>query len=330
MDQPRLSRIQPGQVTLAIESWNAQDLESRQVFERSLRSLAAQTYPVHRCQVLVFVDAAVPEKEVNWIKDYLPTASIVPTSAATYYRIKNRAIEAAKREILIFADSDVRYSEKWLESLFGCVGGGNNLVGGNTQYEKGTLNRTLSLCDWSSTRLRSGPSDWFYGNNLAIRRSIFDRIRFRDDMGRSGGGAVNVLREQITSMGEVPFFCSEAKGWHHLAPFWEKRLRIGGYHIRYRRMAPETAWSWLAQVPILAPMLVTGGTLVKAYQRAWRLRSTLPLGGLSLPLFLASIAAVKAVECLGAAMVAWAPRWVSRRFGWFDPPEFSTEVPGLA
>jgi len=330
MEPSLVEQIAPEQVTLAIEGWNAQDLKSRQVFERSLRSLAGQTYPVHRCQVLVIVDAAVPEKEVNWIKEYLPTASIVPVRAATYYRIKNRSFEVARGDVLIFADSDVRYAEDWCASLIGCLSSGNDMVVGDTLFDDGPLSRTLNVTDWSARRLSSGPGGWFHVNNLAMRRSVFEKIRFREDLGRSAGGSLNVLREQLRRMGIVPYFCLEARGLHHLAPFWLKRLRIGGYHVHYRRMAPEAEWSWLARVPILAPMLVTGGTLVKAYQRAWRLRSTLPLGGLSLPLFLASIAAVKAVECLGAAMVAWAPRWVSRRFGWFDPPEFSTEVPGLA
>ena len=320
MAEPPLTGIEPEQVTLAIEGWNAQDLESRQLFERCLSSLAAQVYPVHRCQVLVIVDAAVAKEEINWVKDYLPTASVVPVPAATYCRIKNRAIATARGEVLVLADSDVRYAEDWLTSLIGCLTSGNDMVVGSTQFDDGPLSRTLNMTDWSARRLASGPGDWFHANNLAMRRSVFERIRFREDIGISAGGSLNVLREQLHQMGIVPYFCLEAKGLHHLAPFWLKRLRIGGYHVQYRRAAPEAEWSWLVRVPILAPMLVTGGTLVRAYQRAWRLRSALPLGGLSLPLYLVSIAAVKAVECLGAAMVIWAPRWVSRRFGWFDVP----------
>jgi glycosyltransferase involved in cell wall biosynthesis len=261
---------------------------------------------------------------------YLPTATFIRVNGATYFRSKNRAIQEAKGEALVFADSDVVYSKEWLESMLRCLENGKDLVSGNTQYEKGPFSTTLTLCDWSARRSSSGPTDWFYGNNVAIRRSLFEKIRFREDLGISGGGAVNILREQLKSIGVQPWFCAEAKAWHHLAPFWQKRLRVGGYQIQYRRLARETDWSWLARVPLLAPFLVTGGTLVKAYQRAWRLRSTLPWRGFSLPFYGLSMAGVKAVECIGACFVAWSPGWVSRRFGWFDVPNSTDTSPDLA
>ena len=322
--------ISPEKVTLAIEGWNASDLNSRQVFEKCLQSLAGQSYPVHGCQVLVIAEDGIPAGEASWMTTYLPTATFVGVNAATYYRSKNRAIQEAKGEVLVFADSDVEYSEDWLKLLLLCLEAGKDLVAGNTQYEKGFLSKTLTLCEWSAIRLTSGPTDWFYGNNLALRRTVFERMRFREDFGVSGGGAVNILREQLNAMGVQPWFCAEAKAWHHLAPFWEKRLRVGGYQIQYRRLARDSRCAWLARVPLLAPFLVVGGTLLKAYQRAWMLRSTLPLRGFSLPFYVLTIAGVKAVECVGACLVAWTPRWVSRRYGWFDVPNSPDSSPELA
>ena len=327
MGPTQAADIVPEQVTVAIEGWNAQDLDSREPFERCLRSLRAQTYPIHRCELLVIVDASIKEQGTIWIKDYLPTATILPVQGATYYRIKNRGIDASKGNVLVFADSDVRYSVRWLEAMIGCLQAGQDLVVGNTQFDDGPFSRTLNLTDWSATRLRSGPTDWLHGNNLAMPRSVFERIRFREDLGTSGGGAVNILREQLSEMGIVPYFCLEARAYHYLASFWLKRLRVGGYPVHYRRMAPETKWSWLARLPLLAPMLVTAGTLLKAFGRAWRLRSTLPLRGLSLPVYLVSISAVRAVEFIGAALVAWAPSWVSDRYGWYDVPDDSPSRP---
>lgn len=320
----------PDKVTLAIEGWNASDLHSRQVFEQCLHSLAGQSYPVHGCQVLVILEDSIPVGEASWMTTYLPTASFVGIMAATYFRSKNRAIQEAKGEVLVFADSDVVYSKEWLESMLRCLESGKDLVGGNTQYEKGFLSTTLTLSDWSARRVTSGPTGWFYGNNLALRRRLFEKVSFREDFGKSGGGAVNIVREQLKAIGVQPWFCSEAEAWHHLAPFWEKRLRVGGYQIQYRRLAKDTRWSWLARVPLLAPFLVTGGTLLKAYQRAWKLRSTLPLRGFSLPFYGLSIAGVKVVECIGACLVAWTPRWVSGRYGWFDVPNSADPSPELA
>ena len=313
----------PEKVTLAIEGWNARDLHSRAVFERSLQSILDQSYPVRRCQILALVDSDAAEVETAWIEQALPQVEIVGIEGLTYYRSKNRAMALAKGEVLIFADSDVRYAPDWLEQMLACVQAGNPVVVGNTQYERGPLSRTLDLCDWAASRIGSGRTRWLYGNNLALSREMFESIRFRSDMGKGGGGAVNVLQDELQDRGIWPWYCEPARAWHQLPRFWVKRFRIGAVHVMTRRKAPQLEWSWTARVPILAPFLVSGGMLIRAYQRAWRLRSTLPGSGLSLPIYLLTIAVVKGAEFIGAAMASWAPGYVARRYGWFDVPEIS-------
>ena len=315
--------IPPERVILAIEGWNAQDLDSRDVFERSLGSILDQSYHVHDCQILVLLDAAASEEAAAWVRQRLPTAEILRIEGATYYRAKNRAMQAATGDVLVFADSDVRYTPDWLEHMLRCVGAGHDVVVGNTQYENGPLSRTLNLCDWAGTRIGSGPTDWIYGNNLAMARTFFKKIRFRSDMGTSGGGAANVVRDELSKSGMRPWFCESAQGWHHLAPFWPKRLRIGAYRIMTRRWAPGLEWSWLARVPLLSPFLVTGATAIRAWGRAWRLRTSLPGKGLTLPLYLGSIAVIKSVELLGALLIVFAPSTLESRYGWFDVPAIS-------
>jgi glycosyltransferase involved in cell wall biosynthesis len=326
--KPLDSSIRPEEVTLAIEGWNASDLDSRQVFEQSLRSLLDQTFPVRRSEVFITVDASADPAESAWIKDLLPESQILELPGSTYYRSKNLAIESAHGEYLVFADSDLIYEPQWLESLLAAFQPGIDLVAGNTQYQPGFLSRTLSLCDWPATRLSPGYTDWLYGNNLAMRRRLFETIRFRDDIGRSGGGGSNVLRAELSRRGIRPWFSFEARGWHYLEPFWIKRLRIGAYQVQYRRIAPEVPWAWLVRVPLVGPLLIIAGTLLKAWKRAWQLRSTLPGRGLSLPFYMVTISGVKAVELLGALMVAWAPAWVNRRYSWFDlPPSSKQSIP---
>jgi hypothetical protein len=307
-------------VTLAIEGWNAEDLQSRALFERSLLSLAKQTYPVAACEVIVLMDAAEADAQSEWVRGLWPGARVVGVPGMTYYRSKNAALREAGGEFLVLADSDVAYEPDWLESLLAAFRPGIDLVAGDTRFEPGFLSRTLTLTDWPGARLTSGYTDWFYGNNLAMRRSLFETIRFREEMGRSGGGSVNVLREELVGRGVRFWYCAEARGQHHLAPFLEKRLRVGAFQVRYRRLAPDRPWAWVAHVPILGPFLAVGGTLVKAWRRAWWFRQSLPGRGLSLPIYLGTIALVKAVEAVGAAAYAWAPGWVRGRFDWFDIP----------
>lgn len=320
--------IAPDQVTLALEGWNASDLESRELFERSIRSMAAQTYPVQDCEVLLLVDAGSAGSQLDWIHSYLPQAKLVPVPGSTYYRIKNAGLEHATREFVVYADSDVAYASVWLESMLKALSQHDGVIAGNTQFDDGFLSRTLNLTEWAASRPESGPTDWFYGNNLAARRSLLETYGFREDLGPSGGGGVDILRQQLRSDGVPIWFCAEAKGWHYVAPFWSKYTRLGAYQIHTLRAAPQMRWAWLARLPLLAPFLVIGGGLLKAWRRAWRLRNTLPLRGLSLPVYLVAIAFVKSVEWMGAAAYAYFPGWVRSRRDWFTLPQSSaTRVP---
>jgi glycosyltransferase involved in cell wall biosynthesis len=323
--------VPPERVTVAVEGWNASDLGSQAIFDRCLTSLLAQTYPIRECEVLIIVDARVTEDELGWITRKFPEAKLMKLSDSTYYRVKNLAIASATRDVLVFADSDVRYSEVWLVELLRCVAAGAPIVVGNTQFEPGPFSRTLNLTDWAGSRVGSGPTDWLYANNLAMRRELFEDLVFRTDMGKGGEGGPHVVRHALKERGISPWFCEAARGWHYMAPFWQKRLRLGAYLIFTRRNAPELEWSWLARLPLVSPFVVAAGSLVNTYRRLWRLRTTLPWGGLSLPVYLVSIAMVKSVEFLGAFLMVYAPEWIHRRYGWFDVPAASSgRMPALA
>jgi glycosyltransferase involved in cell wall biosynthesis len=316
-----MAPIPASQVTVALEGWNASDLDNRALFERSLRSLVAQTYPVQTCEALILMDEAAIDGCADWVRSFFPDARLVPVAASTYFRVKNAALDQATREVMVFADSDVAYAPNWLESMLGALSQQGGVVAGNTQFDDGFLSRTLNLTEWAATRQESGPTDWFYGNNVAAKRSLFQRYRFREDFGHTGAGGVDVMRARMLRDGIPIWFCAEARGWHHLAPFWTKYTRLGAFQIHFRRMAPETRWSWLARVPIFAPCLIGAGLLVKAWQRAWELRRSLPLHGWTLPIYVGTIAFVKSVELIGAVQYAWFPSFTTSRHDWFDTPD---------
>jgi hypothetical protein len=142
---------------------------------------------------------------------------------------------------------------------------------------------------------------------------------FESPLGRhwiSGGGSVNVLRQELATRGVRFWFCAEARASHHLAPFFRKRLRVGAYLVRYRQLAPSGPWAWVVRVPLAGPLLASGGTMVKAWRRAWWFRHSLPARGLTCH-HLITIAAVKAVEAKACVLVG---ARVDRRFRWLISP----------
>ncbi len=312
-------RISPEQVTIGIEGWNSADLDRRDVFIAAVRSLKRQTFSLERCEILVVVDSAYPEGIEN-LRELLPKARFLELPGATYYRSKNRIMREAEGDFIVFADSDVTYLPGWMDALLAAFRPGVDLVCGESRYPPSFLARSLTFCDWPATRSQAGFTDWFAAHNLAIRRERIPDMQFREDLGRSGGGAPNVLREQLLARNLRPWFQPEALAFHHPAPFVPKRLRLGAYNVHWRLRAPETAWSWTARVPLLAPFLTTGGTLINACRRAWRGRDSYPGGALAFPLFVLTISYCKAVELAGACLYCWAPSWLHRRYRWFEVP----------
>jgi hypothetical protein len=308
-------------VTLAIEGWNAEDLGSRALFERTLASLESQTFPLENCEVIILAGDKATSSDAAWLEERMPPARLIRVPGATYYRMKNAAIHEAGGDVIVFADSDVTYGRDWLEAMLNAFGPDVDVVVGNTHYTPGFLRRTLDLCDWPAIRAHSGFTDWLYGNNVAFPRRLFGELHFREDMGSSGGGSSDVLREELRARGIRIWFCAEARAWHHLPSFLPKRLRLGAYHVYHRRLSGSSRGAWVVRVPIAGPLLAVGGTMLMAWGRAWRVRSSLPAKGLSLPLYIGSITLVKSVESLGAMAYGWFPHWVLRHTSWFDVPE---------
>ena len=311
--------VDPGRVTLAIEGWNATNLQRRDVFHRALNSLREQTYPVPDCEILVIVDANAPE-DFQWIEDALPGARILHLDGFTYYRCKNLAMRQANGDYLVLADSDVEYEPQWLEHLLGAFAPDVDIVAGRTRYEPGLFSETMIICDGGMFREKSGPTHGFFAHNVAMRARAYRPIRFDETLGKSGGGAVEQLRDLLRQQGTCTWFCSEACAQHHYPGFFKTRLRLGAYRYRTLRMFPEMRGAWLARVPLLGPVLVTGGSLAMAWARAVRQRRSLPGGTARLPVFLVTVACVEAVDLLGACAYAWAPDILRRKVDWFDVP----------
>lgn len=312
--------IEPHEVTVGIEGFNAADLDSRLLFERTLASLKAQTYPLEECEILVTVD---PETvgDLDTLRRLLPSATFLSIPQVTYYESKNLIAQHAGGRYVVFLDSDIEYSPNTLESLLAAISQGPDLVVGHTTFDPGFLRNYLSACDWPAAQPESGWGEWLYANHLAARREFLLRFPFPTDVTRCGEAAINVLRTRLKEAGVRPWFCKESTGHHHLPPFWYKQFRYGAHAIRVRSLYPEIPGGSVVRVPLLGPFLVIAGTWVRTLQRAWRQRQTLPGRVLGYPLAALFLSVAKAGEVIGAYAQAWAPGWVDARHGWFRIPD---------
>jgi glycosyltransferase involved in cell wall biosynthesis len=110
---------------------------------------------------------------------------LLPTDGATYYLQKNRGAEMARRDLILFVDSDVVPESGWLASLLHPFRDPEVEVAcGNTYIEpRGVYNKAFAAFWFFPLRSRSPglePSTSFFANNVVFRRDLFLSYRFPD------------------------------------------------------------------------------------------------------------------------------------------------------
>jgi glycosyltransferase involved in cell wall biosynthesis len=303
-------------LTLGLEGWNARQAGDDRLLERTLRSLSRQTLALNRVEVIVVVDTDSPG-QAEAVRRLVPGAVVLREADSTYYGAKNRVLDQASGDLVIFADSDVEYASDWLERLIAAFErSGIDFVVGNTLFQEGFLSGALNFSDWAALQPASGPTDFFYANNFALRREGCRTFRLLDRVGPVHGGAEHMLRSWFAQHRIRPWFCKEALAYHHYYPFLRERLYVGAYNMNVRRLARPRRPNRL-DIPVLAPAAVIAGTALRSWARLWRCRAELPHRAWSLPRYAAALALSKSVELAGAVAYELAPGPITRRTGWF-------------
>jgi hypothetical protein len=134
---------------------------------------------------------------------------------AEYYEKKGVAAFFDTGDILVYADSDCRYSENWLEDILEPLlsGRADMACGDTVALEDGTLMGTMSALGWffplrsaHDPLLKKGARR-FFANNFAIRRKVLEEVPIpRLAAARAHGGpwfralvAAGVRTEKVTA-----------------------------------------------------------------------------------------------------------------------------------
>ncbi|MCD2451810.1 glycosyltransferase family 2 protein [Methylicorpusculum oleiharenae] len=128
---------------------------------------------------------------------------------------RNNGIIESKGNILIFIDDDIRVSKKWLQSIYQTfITYPCDAVGGRIHIES-----PAKLPKWitpdmygflghqdfgGQTHPMDGYEEYPFGGNMAVRRSVFERIGLFDtELGRKGTG---LKKEELFKGEETDFF----------------------------------------------------------------------------------------------------------------------------
>ena len=128
---------------------------------------------------------------------------------------RNQGINVSNGAILVFIDDDIRVSKNWLQSIVDAFTTQNcDAVGGRIHIKSLTklpkwitpdMYGFLGYQDFGDeSRPMDGYKEFPFGGNMAVRRSVFDKIGLFDtEMGRKGAG---LKKEELFKGEETDFF----------------------------------------------------------------------------------------------------------------------------
>ncbi len=216
-------------IVLETENLGMADLED---LEASLDSIEKQTLPIKESEGVYLIVASHVSTEVQeYLKGKYPFIKISKTDKnIDYTGSKMLGAEIAKSDIVVFADSDMRYQKEWLENILKPFEKTKEklIVSGDTRLEtnsayKASLNMTWMVQLLSDKVTSPVPTYYFPLNNFAIYRSDLLKYPIPKD--------VALYRNKI--------------------PLWEKILKHSGFeivrspHTRGYHAPPGNLTDWL-------------------------------------------------------------------------------------
>ncbi|MBV8978797.1 MAG: glycosyltransferase family 2 protein [Alphaproteobacteria bacterium] len=169
----------------------------------AIQSLAAQTLPQDRYEILIIDNSPDPALSEEMAQDFrqIPNLRWIYEKTPGLSNARNVAINEAKAPLIAFMDDDAIASSNWLESLvsvFADFGPEVQVVGGRVdpiwgvpqpKWLPDSLLGNVSVVNWGGSDRIAGKGEWVAGTNIAFRvSSLKDIGGFSVHLGRSRAG----------------------------------------------------------------------------------------------------------------------------------------------
>ena len=238
--------------------------------EATLEALRNQNFPAEQVEVILVGSTA---QAGAWARKYQSDRSFfaiktVGDDDAHYYRLKNEGAKIASGDILGLLDSDVIPNNEWLSTIYaGIVEKGAEAVAGISMFRDENEIRspespfllTAASISWGFVvpkelgRQEILPNA-FLSHNLGIRKEVFDRHFYREDLGRTCAGSF--LYNNLFESGAAFYFQTDQRVAHNFSfVWWLGRINFrSGYEIyRLRRIDPRYPNKFLTKLGFAEP-----------------------------------------------------------------------------
>lgn len=152
----------------------------QQYIEASITALLSQNYP-RDCYEIIMVDSNSTDRSAEIVGRY-PQIRLFREAKRGAYAARNRGVAECNGSIVALTDSDCAPDPDWLQRIAEAMAESKaQLVQGRTRFARDTPGLSV-LSDYEAEKAAftfSGHvAEIYYGyaNNLAVRRSVFDRV----------------------------------------------------------------------------------------------------------------------------------------------------------
>lgn len=176
-------------------------LNMERYLEPFLAAVLAQDYPQHGYEIIL-VDNGSTDRGSEII-DQHKRVRLLHESSRGSYAARNRGVREARGEIIAFIDPDCIPAPGWLKAIEGAlaVPGREIVLGARLYRNSSRLLQRLSDYELSVAEFvfshSSGKIYFGYTNNMAVRRSLFERTGYFHEIPR---GADTVLVQSTVAM----------------------------------------------------------------------------------------------------------------------------------
>lgn len=253
----------------------------------TLQALRNQTYPLSRVEVFLVGSAQQAEAWRRWEREPGPFSAVrtVIADGEHYYELKNRGARTAQGNIIAFLDSDVMPEPGWLQALVSALESGAVASCGPSTFRQGELltagRLAMQVAASISWGFIAGPKDraaGFLSHNLGFRRERFERLGYRDDLGRTCAGSF--LLDDMKKERVEPVFVTAQRVAHAFQwKWWFSRLHVRFGHEVYllHRMGVSTVSSAARRLGPLDAVATPVWHIALDFPRWWRYSAALDL-----------------------------------------------------
>ena len=267
------------------------------ILQKCLRALEQQRLdaPLSGYEVVV-VDDGSSDDTVTWLQrhsDELPHVRLVQQEHGGPAEGRNRGVQHARGDVIVFIDSDLVVTEGFLLSHARRLAQTWQARGDRLCFTYGAVINTANFDDPTSEphKLRDLSWAYFATGNVAIDRELLERSGLFDTRFRLYGWEDLELGERLRRLGVVLVRCPEAVGYHWHPPLSleqvprliaveGERAKMGLVFYRKhptRRVRFIIQFTWLHR--LLWELLTAGGLLNERSLRpllAWLIRRGKP------------------------------------------------------